>query len=134
MPRAARGRAAHEGGFASDSSTEGHKKFFWTTSRNRVVGDPIAVRIARIARKPIRMQVVARDREEDRRAPNACRNVRDTTIAPTIRARRRRFEPAYGPSRRPRDAAEAFRGADRAAEAARCDIFSIESEDGASER
>jgi hypothetical protein len=68
MRRAPHERVAHDDGFASDSSIDGHKKKFWTTPRNRVVGDLIAMRIARIGRRPIRAQAVSRDREQDRSA------------------------------------------------------------------
>ena len=64
---------------------------------------------------------------------NGCRSVRNTTVRRTIRPRERCLDAALGPSRRPRDAAEAFIRGDRAADATRCDGSPVENRDGAAD-
>jgi len=53
-----------------DSTKIDPQKFFWITSRNRAVDDPIAIGIARIGRLAIRMCIASRDREGEARVPN----------------------------------------------------------------
>jgi len=50
---------------ALDSAKTGAQKFFWITSLNRVVDDPIAIGIARIGRKAIRMRIAPCDRQDE---------------------------------------------------------------------
>jgi hypothetical protein len=91
MPRATHERAPRDDGIASDSPTNRRKKFFWTTSRNRVVDDPLATRIARITRKRFAFASSRATVEKIAARENGCRSVRNTTVARMIRARERRF-------------------------------------------
>jgi hypothetical protein len=94
-------------GIAADSSTNGLEKLFWTTSRNRLVDDPVAIGIARITRKRFAFASSRATANTIGAREDACRNAGDTTVAPTIGPRGRRFDVARGASRRPHDAAEA---------------------------
>jgi hypothetical protein len=77
-----------DGQGALDSVETGTEKFFWITSLNRVVDDPLAIGIARIGRKPIRMRIASRDLEDEQNAPNwDAEGARTTTIRWTIAAR-----------------------------------------------
>jgi len=134
MRRAARERAPRDAGFASDSSTDGHKKIFLHNSRNRVVDDPMGMRIERIAR--IRIACASpRAVANATAADGKCVSKRlDVTDARTIRSRRRRFGVAVRSFTAPHDAAEALSVGDRTVDATGCDDSSHRMRHGAADR
>jgi hypothetical protein len=67
-------RGSDDAGILLDSVKNDAEKFFWITSLNRVVDHPIAIGIARIGRKAIRMRIASCDER-------SARNRRLTSLA-----------------------------------------------------
>src|SRR5689334_367211 len=99
----------------------GYKKYFCTTARNRVVGDPMAMRIARIARIGFGCaspHATAKTTVAERKCVSK-RPQHD--FAPTIRAHGWRIDVAIRSVTRPNDTAEAISVGNRAVDATGCD-------------